>query len=265
MFETLVTLIAGFLIGVSVNGTLPARPSAQSRVIAPFDNDWRFLKGLIEVFHEADPTRPVTQALFRPNVSHDYDNGLADMLDVIGTNYRDLELLAAHKANPARKIVGTEQGHERPIWLAARDNPQHSGQFLWSGIDYLGESRQWPLMAANSGLLDRTGTPRPLAFERQSWWSDKPMVYITRRVAPTPVAVGDPGYEVLPTRRPQVLFSDWTPRKLEPHEEQIEIYFGQSRGHSYQAGCLQGTDLHSTRKAVLSARGRGPGKDGSQF
>jgi len=29
-----------------------------------------------------------------------------------------------------------------------------------SGIDYLGESRQWPTVAYNSGLLDRTATPR---------------------------------------------------------------------------------------------------------
>ena len=50
------------------------------------------------------------------------------------------------------------------------------------------------------------------------------MVYITRRIAPTAIAVGDPGYEVLPNLRPQVLFADWTPRKLDPHEEQIEIY-----------------------------------------
>ena len=60
------------------------------------------LKGLVEVCHEYDPTRPVTQALFRPNVSHDYDNGLADMLDVIGTNYRDAELLAAYQAKPTQ-------------------------------------------------------------------------------------------------------------------------------------------------------------------
>jgi hypothetical protein len=37
------------------------------------------LRGLVEVFHTSDPTRPVTQALFRPNVSHDYDNGPGDL------------------------------------------------------------------------------------------------------------------------------------------------------------------------------------------
>jgi len=126
------------------------------------------LKGLVEVCHENDPTRPVTQALFRPNTSGDYTNGLADLLDVIGTNYRDQELLDAWRAKPGRKIVGTEQGHDRRIWLACRDNPQHSGQFLWAGIDYLGESRSWPRIAYAGGLLDRTGEIKPMAYERQS-------------------------------------------------------------------------------------------------
>ncbi|HEY5226962.1 MAG TPA: glycoside hydrolase family 2 TIM barrel-domain containing protein, partial [Opitutaceae bacterium] len=70
----------------------------------------RILTGLVQVFHDNDPTRPVTQALFRPNISHDYDDGLADLLDVVGTNYRNSELLAAHAARPERKIIGTEMG-----------------------------------------------------------------------------------------------------------------------------------------------------------
>ncbi len=45
------------------------------------------LKLLVETFHQNDPTRPVTQALFRPNASHDYEDGLADLLDVVGQNY----------------------------------------------------------------------------------------------------------------------------------------------------------------------------------
>ena len=182
----------------------------------------RILAGLIEVFHEHDRTRPVTQALFRPNVSKDYDNGLADMLDVVGQNYREGEILAAHRQKPSRKILGTENTHTREAWLALRDNPPYAGQFLWSGIDYLGESPGWPLIAFNFGLLDRTGTPRPLAFQRQSWWGDRPMVHVTRRVAATPLAPTDPGYGL--DRRPQVLFSDWTPRDTSPHEENVEVY-----------------------------------------
>ena len=185
------------------------------------------LRGLVAVAHEADPTRPVTQALFRPNASHDYDDGLADMLDVIGQNYRENEILAAHEQNPARKIIGTENQHNRAAWLALRDHPPYAGQFLWSGIDYLGESRRWPVVAAGSGLLDRTGAPKPMAFERQSWWSDQPMVSITRRIAPAALSPTDPGYEPAQQdalRRPQVLFADWTPKNSGPHDEDVEVY-----------------------------------------
>jgi len=183
----------------------------------------KILSGFVEVFHRHDPTRPVSQGLFRPNVSRDYDNGLADLLDVVGQNYRENEILAAHRQKPTRKILGTENTHDRNAWLALRDNPPYAGQFLWSGIDYLGESRPWPGIAFPFGLLDRTGTPRPRAYERQSWWSDKPMVHITRRVAPRPLAPTDPGYEP-DQRRVQVLFSDWTPANLASHDETVEVY-----------------------------------------
>jgi len=182
------------------------------------------LKGLVEVFHKYDPTRPVTQALFRPNVSHDYDNGLADLLDVVGQNYREREILAAHEQKPARKILGTENTHDRNQWVAMRDNPPYAGQFLWAGVDYLGESRLWPLVASSSGLLDRTGAIKPVGYERQSWWSDRPMVYITRRVAPHEASPTDPGYEPGVRRPMQALFGDWTPAHPDPQGENVEVY-----------------------------------------
>jgi len=180
------------------------------------------LRGLVEEFHQSDPSRPVSQALFRPNASHDYTNGLADLLDVIGQNYREEELLAAHEARPERKILGTENGHDRKVWLALRDHPPYAGQFLWTGFDYLGESRRWPVIGAGSGLFDRTGAPRPRAFQRQSWWSDQPMVHIVRRIAPEEATPSDPGFNPL-TRR-QEEFSDWTPRDTAPHPEEVEVY-----------------------------------------
>ena len=182
------------------------------------------LSGLVATFHQNDPSRPVTQALFRPNASHDYDNGLADLLDVVGQNYRENEILAAHASKPTRKILGTENSHDRTVWLALRDHPEYSGQFLWAGIDYLGESRLWPQTTDASGLLDRTGGFKPAAYERQSWWSDQPMVYIARVVAPPPVAPTDPGYEPGVQIPVQTLFSDWTPANRAPHEEKLEIY-----------------------------------------
>jgi beta-galactosidase len=159
------------------------------------------LAGLVKVFHSNDPSRAVTQALFRPNTSHDFDDGLADLLDVIGTNYRDAELLAAHRAKPTRKIIGTENGHGSGPWIFVRDNPAYSGQFLWSGIDYLGESRTWPSTTSGSGLVGRAGQPKPAAAERESWWSEKPMVLITRGSA-----------------------LDWTPASTAAHKETVDIY-----------------------------------------
>jgi beta-galactosidase len=201
------------------------------------------LKSLVDTFHQYDPTRPVTQALFRPNVSHDYDNGLADLLDVVGQNYREQEILKAHADKPTRKIVGTENTHDRNQWIAMRDHAEYSGQFLWSGIDYLGEAGRWPSIGAGSGLLLTTSFPRARAYERQSWWADPakaPMVRIARRVQAARRGPVDPGYAsptssnqaattpnapLDPTTRfGQPLLLDWTPKDQSPHTENIEIY-----------------------------------------
>jgi beta-galactosidase len=139
------------------------------------------------------------------------------MLDVLGVNYRDTELLAAQKKVPTRKIVGTEQDHLRSTWLVARDNPSYSGQFLWAGVDYLGEA-DWPFIASSAGLLDRTGRFKPRAYERQSWWSDAPMVHIVRNEPA--LANSDP------RRRPGFdRISNWTPADAATYKEAtVEIY-----------------------------------------
>ncbi|HEX2855463.1 MAG TPA: glycoside hydrolase family 2 TIM barrel-domain containing protein [Opitutaceae bacterium] len=175
------------------------------------------LAGLVGIAHTEDPSRPVTQALFRPNVSHDFDNGLADMLDVIGVNYRDQELLAAQKKIPTRKIVGTEQDHLRQTWLHGRDNPSYSGQFLWAGVDYIGEA-DWPFVTSSAGLLDRTGRFKPRAYERQSWWSDRPMVHVVRNEPA--LANSDP------RRRPGFdRISNWNPRDTSTYKQaDVDIY-----------------------------------------
>jgi len=182
------------------------------------------LASLISVFHENDSTRPVTQALFRPNVSHDYDNGLADMLDVVGQNYRVNEILAAHAQKPSRRILGTENIHDRASWLALRDNPPYSGQFLWTGIDYLGEAGQWPMISRPFGLLDRTGQPHPRGWERQSWWAAQPVVHLVRRVGASEKAALDPGYESVQADLQEPLLPDWTPRNTASHLESVEAY-----------------------------------------
>ena len=133
-----------------------------------------------DLIHLYDGTRPVTMALFRPAVSHAYTSGLAQMMDVVGQNYRENELIAAHEAHPDWKVIGTENTHVLNMWLALRDKPYMAGQFLWTGFDYLGEEN-WPLTTNTQGLFDRIGTWKPTAYQRQSWWSDKPVVHIVRK------------------------------------------------------------------------------------
>lgn len=190
------------------------------------DRAKRTLKGLLDVFHGHDPSRPVTQGLFRPNVSKDYDNGLADMLDVVGQNYREQELVAAHEQKPTRKVIGTENRHEREVWLSLRDHSFVAGQFLWPGIDYLGEE-DWPRTTFVRGLLDRTGEPRAAGWQRASWWSDAPMVRAFRRLAPPPRPETDPGYDPQAPPPPPpapILREDWTPDDARPHDEEVEVY-----------------------------------------
>lgn len=101
-------------------------------------------------------------------------------MDIVGQNYRESELVAVHTAKPDLKVLGTENGHGLSEWLILRDNPFMSGQFLWTGFDYLGEAL-WPAISFNNALFDRTGSWKQLGYQRQSWWSDKPVVHIVRR------------------------------------------------------------------------------------
>jgi len=133
-----------------------------------------------DLIHQLDPGRPVTMALFRPNSSKVYSNGFVEKMDIVGQNYRENELVALHTAKPNLKVLGTENGHGLSEWLVLRDNPYMSGQFLWTGFDYLGEAL-WPAISFSNALFDRTGEWKQLGYQRQSWWSDKPVVHIVRR------------------------------------------------------------------------------------
>lgn len=127
-----------------------------------------------------DDTRPVTMALFRPANSKVYLSGFAEQMDVVGQNYRENELIAAHEAHPTWKVLGTENTHVLVQWLALRDKPYMAGQFLWTGYDYLGEA-DWPETTNNQGLFDRAGNWKQQSLQRDSWWSEESVVHIVRK------------------------------------------------------------------------------------
>ena len=75
--------------------------------------------------------------------------------------------------------MGTEnlvQWHE---WKAVKERPFISGTFLWTGIDYMGESNgQWPRKATPSGMLDVAGFEKPSYHMMKTLWNDDPHLYV---------------------------------------------------------------------------------------
>jgi beta-galactosidase len=181
---------------------------------------------LRDLIHQLDPSRPVTLAVLRPNINNVYTNGFSELMDVVGQNYRENEIIAAHAQNPARKIIGTENRLDVATWRWLRDNPAYSGQFLWTGVDYVGESPAWPAISHESGLFDRTLLAHATAYQRKSWWTSEPVVHVVR-VLPAPPrtrpAEVDPGLDTGPAPGPQYL-SDWTPRNALGYRANLEVY-----------------------------------------
>ncbi|NGM72944.1 sugar-binding domain-containing protein [Sphingobacterium sp. SGL-16] len=133
-------------------------------------------KKLAAVVKKYDLSRPVTAGLAGVAMSNETEYPGA--LDIAGYNYTEGKYHEDHKKYPNRVIYGSENRHELEAWKAVADNEFIFGQFLWTGIDYLGESGRWPSRGFYSGLLDLGGYIKPRGYFRQSLWSDKPMVYI---------------------------------------------------------------------------------------
>ena len=133
-------------------------------------------KRLAAVVRKYDPSRPVTAGLAGVAMSNETDYPGA--LDIAGYNYTEGMYDADHKKYPNRVIYGSENRHELSAWKHTRDKEYIFGQFLWTGIDYLGESGRWPSRGFYSGLLDFGGFIKPRGYFRQSLWSDRPMAYL---------------------------------------------------------------------------------------
>jgi beta-galactosidase/beta-glucuronidase len=131
---------------------------------------------LASIVRRLDPTRPVTAGL--ANLKTSNATGLADQLDVVGYNYQFDQYSPDMGKYPGRKFVGSENGYGPNYFNLTQENPRVSGQFLWVGIDYLGESKRWPLRGWDDGLLDTCAFKKPRAAYRQALWSDNPMVYV---------------------------------------------------------------------------------------
>ncbi len=139
-------------------------------------------KRLAAVVRKYDPSRAVTAGLAGVAMSNETEYPSA--LDIAGYNYTESMYKTDHARYPKRVIYGSENRHDLEAWKAVTDNEFVFGQFLWTGIDYLGESGRWPSRGFYSGLLDFGGFKKPRGYFRASLWAEKPMAYIGTYPAP---------------------------------------------------------------------------------
>jgi beta-galactosidase len=170
------------------------------------------LRMLRDIAHREDPTRPVTTGN-----DHIYaDDGATtleflELLDVVGYNYvdrwherRELYATQDRHAHPDWKMIGTESGavwgtrgeyslgrdpalarpsytagmiNAEQLWKFVALNDWFAGDFMWTGIDYLGEAF-WPRIASTSGAIDMVGFPDDGFYFYQSRWTDAPMIHL---------------------------------------------------------------------------------------
>jgi len=140
-------------------------------------------KELVKIVKQYDVTRPVTSALAAAIISN--ETGFTDALDIAGYNYQEYRYVDDHKKYPNRIIYGSENGFAMNVWNDVAKNDFISAQYLWTGIEYLGEAGRFPTKHSTSGMLDLAGLRKPEYFFRQSIWSTKPMVYIGTTLVPT--------------------------------------------------------------------------------
>ena len=169
------------------------------------------LARLKEIIHKSDTTRLITAAC--DEIASDPRPASPEFLaglDVVGYNYVDRWRDRREKfysidrhGYPTRKFIGTETsalGGVRGSYAVDPASPQFergmntlieveqlqkfiqtydyvSGDFMWTGIDYLGEAR-WPNKNASSGFMDTCGFPKDSYYFYQSIWTKKPMLHI---------------------------------------------------------------------------------------
>jgi len=165
----------------TMTGNNDANKPAQERVYNPNKPNAERLatiaQKLVAIVKQHDTTRPVTAALAFPELSNLI--GYAQVLDVVGYNYKEHLYKDDRENYPAHVIYGSENGHSLEQWLAVKDHPDICGQFLWTGIDYLGEAHGWPVRLSPAGLLTTAGFEKPRYVQRKAMWTGEPVEEIT--------------------------------------------------------------------------------------
>jgi len=114
---------------------------------------------------------------------------MAKDVDVLGLNYHE-PLYEDYTKGIDKPIVGTEcyefyssvgtnfeDISDKNPWQFVLENDNVIGQFIWAGIDYLGEA-SYPAKGWPGSIIDICGFYKPNAYFRKSIWTTEPMIYI---------------------------------------------------------------------------------------
>jgi len=157
-----------------------------------------------------DPTRPITQAICSDwgEVVRNWDK-LSDpafvSLDVGGYNYLPEKYESDHARHPDRVIVTSESYPKdaSDYWALVEKHPYVIGDFVWTGIEYLGEAgighallsnqndtffMSWPWFNAWCGDLDICGFKKPQSFFRDVVWRRSPIEMAVHAPIPSRLA-----------------------------------------------------------------------------
>ena len=157
---------------------------------------------MAQLCRQLDPTRPVTSALCAWDQDWEIYDPLAAELDITGYNYMIFKSESDHQRVPDRVMMQTES-YPRDAWnnyRKAADEPYVIGDFVWTAIDYRGESgigrwyyegevdnEHWvhplfPWHGAHCGDIDFTGYRKPINHYRSMLWNaDVEQLYMAVR------------------------------------------------------------------------------------
>lgn len=242
--------------------------------------------------HRLDPTRPVTQALASWDADWDIYDPLAAQHDIIGYNYMIHKVESDHERVPERVVWQTESYPRDAFsnYLKVRDLPYVIGDFVWTGIDYLGESGigrhyydgdvpgehydrpLWPWHTGVCGDIDLIGQRKPISYYRDMLHNNLDTVYMAVRepdgyrgkiretlwgTYPTVESWNWPGHEGKPieveviTRYPQVqLYLNDRPVAKKKVDESTQ--YKAIFTLPYEEGTLRAVALDAKGKEVMS-------------
>ena len=196
-------------------------------------------KMIADYLRSLDRTRPITSALnFVPNWPN--TDGFYSALDLAGYNYNLENHVADHKRVPSRLMACTESFPQATFdyWALVNDFPYIVGDFVWTAIDYLGESglgrwyyrdpkdtsreaygAPYPCHGADCGDIDICGHRKAIAHYRNIVWNRGEKLYLgVRQPAPE-------GRELYVTRwGVYPVYQSWTWPGMEGKPLEVEIY-----------------------------------------